>query len=54
MVIIQPKSMTGRILLTTREVKATIVVITVYRQGLTIDVTVSLTSCRWSASGLAA
>ena len=43
-VIIQPKSMTGRMLLTTKDAKATAVVSTVYKQGLVIDETVSVTS----------
>ncbi len=50
-VIIQPKSITGRILLTTRDTNATMVVSTVYRQGMNMEATVSRTSWIWGQSG---
>ena len=46
MVIIQPKSMTGRIPLTNRDAKATIVVTAVNKQGMNLSLMVLLTSQR--------
>ncbi len=44
--IIQPKSIIGRISLTSNEPNATIVVIAVYKQGRLFDFTVSMTRIR--------
>src|SRR3972149_8100547 len=50
-VIIQPKSITGLISLTTSEVNAIMVVNAVYKHGQTILLTISATSSLWDFSG---